>query len=257
VTDVFEEVEEQLRSDRYRQLARRALPWVLGLAAVALIATLAYWGWDYYRSQTVAKASEQYAAAVEAIQAGDTAKAKTLWTEASKSSAGGYKALSLMHLGALELEQNKVKEAVALWDRAAEAAPDPLIGDAARLKSAFALLDTAPYAELEGRLKPMTEEGRPYRTQAREALAFAKLAAGNLTGARSDFLVLSQVLDAGESTRFRAQAALGVIDSGSAKAAPAIAKAAATMLPPMVIPPGAVVGGPEGAPAEPQAAAPQ
>ncbi|HEX5263263.1 MAG TPA: hypothetical protein VFW13_07040, partial [Phenylobacterium sp.] len=28
MTDLFEEVEEQLRSDRYRTLARKALPWV-------------------------------------------------------------------------------------------------------------------------------------------------------------------------------------------------------------------------------------
>ena len=254
MTDLFDEVEENLRSERYRDLAKKALPWLLGFAAIALVATLAYWGWDYYRRQTIEQASQQYAAAVEALQAGDEAKARQLWTDVSKLSAGGYKSLALMHLGALELEKEKVKEAVALWDQAAAAAPDEMIGDIARLKSAFALLDTAPYAELEGRLKPMTEEGRPYRVQAREALAFAKLAAGNTAGARSDFVVLSQMLDAGEGVRFRAQAAIGVIDSGSAKAVPAIARAAASMPPPMVVPPGAVVG-PQGA--QPQAAAPQ
>jgi hypothetical protein len=37
LTDLFEEVEEQLRSDRYRVLARQALPWVLTLAAAALV----------------------------------------------------------------------------------------------------------------------------------------------------------------------------------------------------------------------------
>jgi hypothetical protein len=257
VTDLFDEVEENLRSERYRELAKKALPYLLGFAALALVVTLAWWGWDYYRRQTIAKASDQYNAGVEAIQAGDSAKAKQLWTEVSKSSAGAYKSLALMHLGALELEQNRVKEAVALWDQAAQAAPDELIGDAARLKSAFALLDTAPYGDLEGRLKPMTEDGRPYRWQAREALAFAKLAAGNTAGARSDFVVLSQALGVGEGTVFRARAAIGVIDSGSAKAAPGIAKAAAAMPPPMVVPPGGVVGPQGGASAQPQAAAPQ
>ena len=41
MTDLFEEVEEQLRSDRYKQFARKALPWMLGVAAAALIAVLA------------------------------------------------------------------------------------------------------------------------------------------------------------------------------------------------------------------------
>ena len=54
----------------------------------------------------------------------------------------------------------------------------PLIADAARLKSALALMDTAPYADIETRLKPLLDEKRPYRIAAREALAMAKLKAG-------------------------------------------------------------------------------
>ena len=62
MADLFDEVEEQLRSDRYRTLALKALPWVLGLAAAAIIAVLGWWGWMHYREQAVSQASEQYAA---------------------------------------------------------------------------------------------------------------------------------------------------------------------------------------------------
>ena len=85
MTDLFEEVEEQLRSDQYRQFARRALPWLLGLAVAALIITLGYWAFDSYRNQQSAKASEAYAGALDALQANDPQKAKELWTEAAKS----------------------------------------------------------------------------------------------------------------------------------------------------------------------------
>ena len=40
MADLFEEVEEQLRSDRYRTLVLGALPWVLGLAEDVLYGTL-------------------------------------------------------------------------------------------------------------------------------------------------------------------------------------------------------------------------
>ena len=178
--------------------------------------------------------------AVEAFTSGDQARARQLWTETSQSGAGGYKALALMQLGGLELQANKTDAAVKLFDEAADAAPDEVIGDIARLKSAFALLDTAPYKDLEGRLTPLIEKDRPYRAQAREALAFAKLMAGNPTGARGDFVVLSQSLDTGEGTRARAQAAIGLIDSGSAKAVPAIVRSARALQPPMIVPPGAI-----------------
>lgn len=226
MTDLFEEVEEQLRSDRYKTLARKALPWIIGVAAAALIAALAYWGWDVWRNRAIAEASTKYNAASEAFAGGDIPTARRHWTELSDSSAAGYKSLALMQLGALQLQENKTTEAVKLFDQAADAAPDELIGDAARLKSAFALLDTAPYSDLEARLTPLTEEGRPYRLHAREALGFAKLMAGNAAAARTDFLVLSNSLGAPEGLKARAQAAVGLIDSGSAKAVPGVVRQA-------------------------------
>jgi len=259
VTDLFEEVEEQLRSDRYRQFARKALPWMLGAAAAALIATLGYWGYDVYRTGQTDKASEQYAAAMDAFAGGDPAKAHQIWAEVSKSRAPSYKAMALMHLAAYQLDQKKPAEAVKLLDQAAEAAPDEILGDAARLKSAFALLDTAPLKELEGRLKPLMEEGRPYRVQAREALAFAKLNAGDLIGARGDFVLISQSLDAAEGAQARAQAAIGLIDSGSAKAVPGVVKTAQALPPQVAIDPNSLLGAAQAAqPApQPQDGAPQ
>ena len=76
MSDLFEEVEEQLRSDRYRALARRGAPWVLALMAAALVVALAVWGWQQYQQQTTDKASEQYAAAMTAQAQGDPAKAQ-------------------------------------------------------------------------------------------------------------------------------------------------------------------------------------
>ncbi|WP_293898830.1 tetratricopeptide repeat protein [Phenylobacterium sp.] len=255
MTDLFEEVEEQLRSDRYRQFARTLLPWLLGLAAIALIVTLGYWGYDTWRTRQTDAASEQYAEAMDAMGKGDADKARTLWTTVSKSQAGGYKALSLMHLAAFAADKKNTAEAVKLLDEAAAAAPDPIIGDAARLKSAFALLDTAPLSELEGRLKPLMEEGHPYKAQAREALAFAKLNAGDLKGARGDFVLLSQSLDAGQGAQARAQAAIGLIDAGSAKAVPTVVRAAALLPPPMPIDPSLLM--PPGPQGQPQENAPQ
>lgn len=262
MADLFEEVEEQLRSDRYRTLALKAAPWVLAIAAAALIAALSYWGWDRYRTQSAAKASEQYAQALDAFNAGHEAQATQLWTDVSKGSSRAYKSLALMQLGGLQLLAGdkqrgggKTAEAVKLFDEAAAVAPDEVIGDAARLKSAFALIDTAPYKDVEARLTPLMQEGRPYRVQAREALAFAKLMKGDTAGARTDFVVISGMLEAPEGARSRASAAKDLIDSGSAKAVPAAARAAAALPPSVPMAPGQTPAAP--AQAQPQAPGPQ
>lgn len=258
MTDLFEEVEEQLRSDRYRTLARKVLPWVLAALAAGLIAALGWWGYSNWRDSQAAKASEQYAAALDAFSRGDEATATRLWTDVSKSQAAAFKTLALMQLGGLQVTSDKPQAAVAYFDQAAEAAPDPILADAARLKSALALLDTAPYAELEKRLTPLIADGRPYRLEAREALGFAKLMKGDTAGARSDFLVISSSLDVGEGARARAKAAMDLIDSGSAKQLAATVKAAAALPPVQAPPPGLLPPGMAApAQAQPQAPGPQ
>jgi hypothetical protein len=243
VADVFEEVEEQLRSDRYKALALKLLPWVLGALVLALAVSIGVYLFESSQAKGNAKASEEYAQALEAIEQGRTGEATTLLTEVSKSPSKAYKALALQHLGGIKLGANDTAGAVKLFDEAAAAAPDDMLGDAARLKSAFALLDTASFKDMQARLDPLMKEGRPYRTEAREALAFAKLMAGDTAGARGDFVVVSLLPDAQEGSRDRARAAISLIDSGSAKLVPAVAKAAMALPPPVPLAPGATIPG--------------
>lgn len=225
MTDVFEEVEEQLRADRYKTLALRALPWVLGGLAAILLVALGVWGWGAWQARSMAEASQAYAEGVEAFGAGDMDKAEQRFAEVAESGPDGYAALALMQQAGLRVNDGDIEAAVKLFDAAAEKAPDPIMADAARLKSAFALLDTAPLSELKTRLEPLTEDGRPYRALALEALAFARLMGGELDEARADFGVLALMPGASDLARQRAQAARAMIDSGTAKALPAAVKA--------------------------------
>ena len=122
-------------------------------------------------------------------------------------------------------------EAVVLFDKAAAATSNPVIADSARLKSAFALLDTAPYDQVEARLQPLMDSKRPFHALAREALGMAQLNAGRTKEALSDFQALTLMEDAPQDVRERAQAAITLIKAGTATGLPATVKAA------MVLPP--------------------
>ena len=240
MVDVFDEVEEQLRSDRYKSLARKSLPWVGALAAAAVLGVGGWWGWSSYQEDQANKAGEAYQAALEnGAKIGPT-KSFPAFEAVSKSGTAAYKTLALIQMGGIRLEENKTADAVRYFDEAAKLAPNPVLGDLAGLNSALALLDTASYKDVEARLTPLMGEKSPYRVQAKEALAFAKLRAGDLKGARDDFSVLANSLDnSSDEARQRAQGAIAMIDSGSAKNLPAIVKAAVALPPaPLTLPPG-------------------
>ncbi|MDP8916634.1 MAG: tetratricopeptide repeat protein, partial [Pseudomonadota bacterium] len=221
MTDVFEEVEGELRAERYRSVGRRLLPWIIGLALLALAIALAVWGWGEWNRRAAAGASVEYAAGLTALQAENQAEAERRFAAVAQSRSAAYKSLALMQQASIKLAQERPREAVPLLDAAADAADDEILGDAARLKAAFLVMDWAPYADQERRLRPLTGEGRPFAMVAREALAMARIQAGRGKDARRDFVVLSQSLNAPESMRNRAQRMLAAIDSGAAAQVPA------------------------------------
>jgi hypothetical protein len=243
VSDVFDEVEEQLRSEQYMALARRAVPWILGALAAAFVIALGVYGYLTYQTKQAGKAAESYGQALETYTKGDKAAAYKEFQTVIDVGSGGYKALALMQQGAIRLEQDKTAEAVVLFDAAAKAAPNLIIGDVARLKSAFALMDTAPYSEIEKRLKPLTEVKHPYRATALEALALAKIGAGKVDEAKGDLNVLTLLPDAPDGMRQRANAAIALIDAGTAKSMPEVAKAAMALPKPIQMPAGAMIPG--------------
>lgn len=230
MVDVFEEVEDQLRTEQYKRLALKSLPWVAAALVIVALVAGGWYAFDKYHAGKAVSAAANYQAAIDTASKGDFEAAYKQFGEVAKTAPSGYKSLALQMQGALRLREDRVKDAVALFDASAEAAPHGkeglIVADAARLKSAFALLDEAPYAEIEGRLKPLTEDDRPYRALALEGLALAKLNAGKVKEARADFESLKSSLDASEGMIERASAAIELIDSGGATSLPAIVKAA-------------------------------
>lgn len=227
MSDVFEEVEENLRADQWKALAKRWWPVAAGVAGAAILVVGGIWFFDARKGWTGAEASQAYQRGIEAVEGQNLTAAEAAFAEAEDAGNPGYRALALMQRAALRVERNEMTEAVALFDEAADATNEPLLADAASLKAAWILMDSASLEDLTVRLSPLTEDGRPFRFHAREALALARLQHGQSDAARQQLQTLSLALDVPEPVRQRAQLALGMIESGSAAAIPGIVDAAA------------------------------
>lgn len=238
MVDFLEDVEEQLRSDRFAALVRRAIPWITGALALVILGYLAFWGYRAFQDRNLARAAASYQNGLYALGKGDQAGALEEFETARNAGAPGYAALALLQEGNLKLAAGAGDDAARLYDQAAGIAPNAIFADLARLKAAEAVLDTAPLAQMRTRLTPLTQANRPFAVYAKEALALAELRAGRTADARRDLSVLQLSLAAPQDVRQRAELAIAVIDQGEAAAAAAGASAAATMPPsaPMMLP---------------------
>jgi hypothetical protein len=226
VVDVFEEVEGELRSDKWRRLAFRWGPWIGGALLLALVVALGFWAFDAWRTNAADKASVAYDRGVQAMSRNDLSAADAAFTEAAGAGSSAYKSMALMQRAGVALLRNQEAQAVTLLDQAGKADRSPLLADAARLKAALLVMDTAPIADVAARLEPLVKDGRPFQASAREALAMARVQAGQVREARSDFVILSLGQNIPVSMRQRAQAAIRMIDAGTAPALAQIVRSA-------------------------------
>lgn len=191
------------------------LPVVGGVLLIALIAALAWWGWQTMETSKADKASIAYERGLESMGANNPVGADAAFVQAAAEGNGAYRSLALQQRAEIAVMAGKVPEAVAFLDDAAKASRDSILADAARLKAVWLLMDTAPLADIEARLEPLTGDKRPYRAFAREALAMAQLQHGKTAEARAALVLLKADLDTPPPVAERAGVAIEAIDGGS------------------------------------------
>ena len=98
---------------------------------------------------------------------------------------------------------------------AADAAVDPLLQQAAKLRAAYLRIDDADQAEIKQRIEPLAAPTSPFRHTARELLGLAALKAGDMPGAGRWLDMVVADPQTPQSTRDRAQTLLGLVASGA------------------------------------------
>ncbi|WP_270376073.1 tetratricopeptide repeat protein [Marinicauda sp. Alg238-R41] len=224
MADVFDEVEEELRKERYTQLFRTYGPWVLGAAAAVILGVAGYQWYGANESANRATAGSQMMEAIEAYQSGDTARADAALTTLAEEGTRGYQALALMQRGALALEAGNRDEAASFFEQAARAAPDRLTRDTARYKALLIEQSELSYDDVVLRAEPLTEGTGPAGPLARELMGLAAIQAERWDEARSHYEQIAFSLDVPQNLQRRAGEALALI----AQRAPAPAAEAQT-----------------------------
>jgi hypothetical protein len=184
VSDIFREVDEEVRRERLEQLWKRYGNYMIAAAFVVLACIGGWRGYVYWEERKAAEAGAAYEAAGALADEGKRAEAEAAFAKLASEGTAGYRRLARFR-EAGQLGVSDPKAAVAAYDAlAADASLGRAMQDLAAVRAALLLVDTASYPELRTRLEPLTAADRPFRHSARELLAFGAWRAGDSAAAR-------------------------------------------------------------------------
>ena len=204
LSDIFREIDEELRRDNLQQLWSRYGKYVIGLAVLAVVATAAVMGWRAYQQHLREGEGVRYAAALDLARQGKSADAAEAFGELAQGSSGRA-ALARLEEAAAKIQAGDVDGGVALYDGlAANGAADPVFRDVATLLAARYGLEKGDPRAVVTRLQPLTNATSPWHGLALELTALAELKAGDTPKARADFDLLANDNSVSQGVRQRA-----------------------------------------------------
>jgi hypothetical protein len=204
VTDIFKEVEEELKKEQAAHLWSKYGRYVIAAAVAVVLATAGFNLWVKWDQGQREERSDAFAAAAELA-----AKTETQAALAGFAKLGGpdgaYGTLAVFERARLLAGEGDVAGAIALWD---QLATDDKAGSAfkslATVLSVLHQIDDGDGAALTARLDPLTRAGDGYRPIALELTAALALRGGDRARARDLYTLIADDLSAPAGMRARA-----------------------------------------------------
>jgi len=217
MTDIFQEVDEEVRRDKAAEFWKKHQNLILAGAVLIVLAAAGFRYWQYEKEKAAQAAGEQFQAAIAAFEAGKLDEANGGLAKIAAEAPGGYRILAQMTEAGAKAASN-APAAIASFDAiAGDASVDPLFRDAARLRAALLRVDQ-PGEEPAGAaaLTSLAGAEGPYRRLARLTLGALALGRGEYdeAGKQLDLVVGDPEVSASE--RQVAERWLGLVASNRA-----------------------------------------
>ncbi len=205
VSDIFREVDEEVRREQLKKLWDRYGNYVV-VAAVLLVAVVAAWrAYMWWEARKAAETGAAFEAATALAEAGKRNEAEAAFAKIAADGTAGYRHLARMREAA-ELAQSDAKAAITAYDQiAADRAVGPVLQDLAALRAGALLIDSGALEEAQRRLEPLAANDRTFRHTAREFLVLAAWRAGDTAAAKRWFDLIMTDAQTPAATRSRVE----------------------------------------------------
>jgi hypothetical protein len=206
VSELFDEVDEEVRRDQLKKLWDQYSIYIVA-GAILIIAGVGGWrGYEYLEGKKAAEAGAAFDRAVEFSEQNKHAEAEAAFNDLAAKAPSGYRMLARLRAAA-EIASRDPQGAAKMYD---DIAADRSVGkpeqELAKIRAAELLLETASYPSMLARLEPSTVPGATFRHTARELLALSAWRANDTAAARKWLDLIANDGETPSSLRSRAEA---------------------------------------------------
>ncbi|MBR1220532.1 tetratricopeptide repeat protein [Bradyrhizobium sp. U87765 SZCCT0131] len=206
MSELFDEVDEELRREQLKKLWDRYSIFIIGVAVLIVAAVAGWRGYTYWEGKRSAEAGAAFEAAVALADQNKHAEAEAAFTKLAAEAPRGYRTLARLRAAA-EAATHDPQSAVKLFDAiGSDASVSQSEQDLAKTRAAALVVDTAPYDEIRQRLEPITGTGRAFRHTARDLLAVSAWRSNDLAATRQWVDLIMNDAETPSSIRTRTEA---------------------------------------------------
>lgn len=206
MSELFNEIDEDLRRERLKRLWDRYSLLIVGAALAIIIGVGGWRGYQYFEEKSAAEAGAAFNAAADLADQNKHAEAEAAFAKLAANAPSGYRTLARLRLAG-ELALRDIPAAVKTYDEiAADSSVAPVDRELAKVRAAGLLLETASFADMTQRLEASAAGTGIYRHSAREFLALSAWKAGDAAAARKWLQLIATDVETPSSLRQRAEA---------------------------------------------------
>lgn len=212
MSDIFREVEEDVRRERLEKLWKAYGSYAMVALALLFVGIA---GWQFWERHQLAERQKVSDAFIAAQRISNPQAAASAFSDLAKTAPKGYAQVARLSQAGAMLASGQRDGAIDLFKQIAKD-DSGVVGSVARLRAGWALAENASRTELAELLKPLDQPGNAWRPNAREVLAYADYRAMDSKSALKKYTELAADPESPEGLRSRAQAMAAFLKNGGA-----------------------------------------
>lgn len=206
MSEIFDEVNEDVRREQLKKLWDKYSILIVGLAFLIVAGVGGWRGYEYLEAKKSAEASALFDKASELSDANKHAEAEAAFADLAAKAPRGYRILARLRTAAEVANRDKPAAAKMFDDIAADGSVGAPERDLARVRAAQLLLESTTYPNMLQRLEPATVKDATFRHTARELLALSAWRANDAAATRQWLDVIANDGETPPALRSRAEA---------------------------------------------------